>query len=258
MHKTAHDTPWPCLEEAEPCPWRFDFASRIWVYDPQCVEPWPAFDRETNPNASDLVIRRQISQAARSKQRAVASSSASGKNKLLDAAVKGAEFYASICVDGCMPNDYGGPLFLLPGLVIALYICHHSKQGQAKLDALERVWDEPHRASMARYIINHQQVNGGWGTYTLVPHPCLITNGSPRRNARCRSRHQLWLHAQLCCPSFAWVPCPSSSVHQGSIVLDQARWGAKLTIVGQSVAGSVGRRRVGRHQSRPTRDVVLA
>ena len=40
-----------------------------------------------------------------------------------DAASKGLGFYQMLqCEDGHWGGDYGGPMFLLPGLVIAIYV----------------------------------------------------------------------------------------------------------------------------------------
>eukprot|EP00871_Galdieria_phlegrea_P002196 jgi/Galph1/2978/GphlegSOOS_G1595.1 len=54
--------------------------------------------------------------------------------------------------DGHWPGDYGGPMFLLPGLIIVCYIT------QTDIGA-ER------RNEMQRYLINHQNQDGGWGLH---------------------------------------------------------------------------------------------
>ena len=147
----------------ETCPWRFDFTTLTWKHDPTVERPWPHFDRDANPNASDRVLRAQLLPAALA---AAPPHATSTGNALVDTAVKGMEFYAALCSgNGCLPNDYGGPLFLLPGLVIALYIAHQSAADPPALSGgAWHIWDEPHRAAMIRYIVNHQQADGGWGT----------------------------------------------------------------------------------------------
>lgn len=57
--------------------------------------------------------------------------------------------------DGHMPGDYGGPMFLLPGLVIALYTT----------GALDQVFTPAHKAETIRYLRNHQNEDGGFGLH---------------------------------------------------------------------------------------------
>ena len=56
------------------------------------------------------------------------------------------------CSDGHWAGDYGGPLFLMPGLITALYIT------KAPL----KDWQ---KNGMIDYLLNHQQIDGGWGTH---------------------------------------------------------------------------------------------
>ncbi|XP_021277879.1 cycloartenol synthase 2-like [Herrania umbratica] len=65
-------------------------------------------------------------------------------------------FYSTLqCEDGFWPGDYGGPLFLLPGLVIGLFIT----------GALEIILPSHHRQEIRRYLYNHQNKDGGWGLH---------------------------------------------------------------------------------------------
>jgi len=57
---------------------------------------------------------------------------------------------------GHLPGDYGGPMFLLPGLLIA---CSISK---TELPA-------PYMAEMRRYLEMHQNGDGGWGLHIEGP-----------------------------------------------------------------------------------------
>eukprot|EP00887_Chlorella_sp_A99_P007563 scaffold28.g7563.t1 len=57
--------------------------------------------------------------------------------------------------DGHWPGDYGGPMFLMPGLIIALYT----------MEALEAVLSPAHRAETVRYLRNHQNPDGGYGLH---------------------------------------------------------------------------------------------
>ncbi|XP_021893546.1 cycloartenol synthase 2-like isoform X1 [Carica papaya] len=61
--------------------------------------------------------------------------------------------------DGHWPGDYGGPMFLLPGLVISLSIT----------GALNAVLSEEHKREMCRYLYNHQNEDGGWGLHIEGP-----------------------------------------------------------------------------------------
>ncbi|KAL7133796.1 hypothetical protein ABFS83_12G164400 [Erythranthe nasuta] len=65
-------------------------------------------------------------------------------------------FYSTLqAEDGHWPGDYGGPLFLLPGLIISLYV----------MKALKTVLPEEHTKEICRYLYNHQNLDGGWGLH---------------------------------------------------------------------------------------------
>ncbi|CBI16773.3 unnamed protein product, partial [Vitis vinifera] len=69
---------------------------------------------------------------------------------------KALSFYSTLQVeDGHWPNDYGGPLFLLPGLVIGLYVT----------GAINTILSSEHQQEMCRYLYNHQNRDGGWGLH---------------------------------------------------------------------------------------------
>ncbi|GFR46984.1 hypothetical protein Agub_g8636 [Astrephomene gubernaculifera] len=57
--------------------------------------------------------------------------------------------------DGHWPGDYGGPMFLLPGLVIALYTT----------GVLDEVFTPAHKQEALRYLTNHQNPDGGFGLH---------------------------------------------------------------------------------------------
>eukprot|EP01100_Stratorugosa_tubuloviscum_P003990 TRINITY_DN1979_c3_g1_i1.p1 TRINITY_DN1979_c3_g1~~TRINITY_DN1979_c3_g1_i1.p1 ORF type:complete len:729 (-),score=327.52 TRINITY_DN1979_c3_g1_i1:105-2291(-) len=68
-------------------------------------------------------------------------------------AIVGANFYGYLQdEDGHWPADYGGPMFLLPGLVFTCYITGFDL-------------GVPTKQEMIRYIFNHQNLDGGWGTH---------------------------------------------------------------------------------------------
>ncbi|KAJ8768252.1 hypothetical protein K2173_021192 [Erythroxylum novogranatense] len=65
-------------------------------------------------------------------------------------------FYSTIQADdGHWPGDYGGPMFLMPGLVITLSIT----------GALNAVLSDEHKREICRYLYNHQNEDGGWGLH---------------------------------------------------------------------------------------------
>lgn len=57
--------------------------------------------------------------------------------------------------DGHWSGDYGGPMFLMPGLVITLSVT----------GALNAVLSKEHQHEIRRYLYNHQNKDGGWGLH---------------------------------------------------------------------------------------------
>ncbi|PIA29068.1 hypothetical protein AQUCO_06300029v1 [Aquilegia coerulea] len=75
-------------------------------------------------------------------------------------------FYSTIQgKDGHWPGNYGGPMFLMPGLVIMLYIT----------GALNVVLSPEHQCEMRRYLYNHQNEDGGWGLHIEGASTMFIT-----------------------------------------------------------------------------------
>lgn len=72
----------------------------------------------------------------------------------LDAARNGYKFYKNLQAhDGHWPGEYGGPMFLLPGLVIGSYVTGMT-------------FEEEERLEMIRYLFNRAHPeDGGWGMY---------------------------------------------------------------------------------------------
>ncbi|KAK8956242.1 Cycloartenol synthase [Platanthera guangdongensis] len=55
--------------------------------------------------------------------------------------------------DGHWPADFGAPMFLMPGLIITLYVT----------GALSSVLGWEHQREIRRFMYNHQNEDGGWG-----------------------------------------------------------------------------------------------
>ena len=73
----------------------------------------------------------------------------------------------SLQVDaGYFPADYGGPMFLMPGLLIACYAT----------GVLDSVLSSEHKREMLRYLSNHQNEDGGWGLHTAGPSTMMGTS----------------------------------------------------------------------------------
>lgn len=97
------------------------------------------FNKSKNPNASDRVFREYIKRV---------------KPKCYDNSIdKGFAFYETLQTeDGNWPGDYGGPLFLLPGLVIVSYVT-------------QMPFTDSEQFLMQKYVLNHQNMDGGWGLH---------------------------------------------------------------------------------------------
>jgi squalene/oxidosqualene cyclase-like protein len=77
-----------------------------------------------------------------------------------EAAWKAAHFYSMLQTDdGHWAGDYGGPHFLMPGLIIVWYV-----MGRPEL-----MLNDEQTKLMELYISVHQQLDGGWGTHIESP-----------------------------------------------------------------------------------------
>ena len=111
------------------------------------------FDKKINPNSGDRVFRH-----IRAKQSGPAKLKTNNPKDSLSDQVKtvlfnGFSFYETLQEpDGNWAGDYGGPLFLIPGLVIASYIT-------------DSPFDQPMQVLLKRNLWNHQNEDGGWGLH---------------------------------------------------------------------------------------------
>uniref|UniRef100_I1NX56 Terpene cyclase/mutase family member n=1 Tax=Oryza glaberrima TaxID=4538 RepID=I1NX56_ORYGL len=65
------------------------------------------------------------------------------------------EFSSLQADDGHWPGDFSGVMFIMPGLIFALYVT----------GSLDTTISPEHRREICRYIYNHQNEDGGWGTF---------------------------------------------------------------------------------------------
>nr|AUC63275.1 cycloartenol synthase [Kalopanax septemlobus] len=82
------------------------------------------------------------------------------KDKVTVTLKRAMSFYSTLQAhDGHWPGDYGGPMFLMPGLVITLSVT----------GALNAVLSKEHKREICRYLYNHQNRDGGWGLHIEGP-----------------------------------------------------------------------------------------
>lgn len=114
------------------------------------------FNPSVNPNSADTVLRAQLIR----EYLAAGGTPPETKKKpesLEEAIRRAVHFYSMLLTeDGHWTGDYGGPHFLMPGLIIVYYI-------------MGQIWDADANELMQRYILAHQQTDGGWGTHIESP-----------------------------------------------------------------------------------------
>ncbi|MGR9085912.1 MAG: terpene cyclase/mutase family protein [Gammaproteobacteria bacterium] len=112
------------------------------------------FDPFQNPNSGDKVYRHAaINAKYREFGGQIPQSNDPEEQKVTDALIKGINYFSCLqSEDGHWPGDYGGPLFLLPGLLIASYIT-------------DTPFPKAHREMMKLYLFNHQNRDAGWGMH---------------------------------------------------------------------------------------------
>ena len=118
--------------------WRFNKSSE---QGEQYLEKASAafiFDKHTNPNSADLVFR---TLSIEGKDIGIRKS-----DNIEDALHQSIKFYTALQTkDGNWAGDYGGPLFLIPGLIVASVVT------ETPLPAI-------HQQLIARYILNQQKL----------------------------------------------------------------------------------------------------
>lgn len=115
------------------------------------------YNKKENPNSGDRVYRYTQSpafQPLNEEQIPVPENlQAEREQKAFRSLYKAAHFYQSLQADeGHWPGDYGGPMFLLPGLLITSYVTGVP-------------FPKPQEELMKCYLLNHQNDDGGWGLH---------------------------------------------------------------------------------------------
>ena len=129
-----------------------------------------AFDPSKNPNSCDQPFRSQMitqfleKNGGRLPEELSYLHDENGTvpkpKSAIDAAKRGVAFYSMLqTTDGHWAGDYGGPHFLLPGLVVAWYV----------LGRPSNMISAEHGDLMLHYLRVHQQEDGGWGTHIESP-----------------------------------------------------------------------------------------
>jgi hypothetical protein len=116
------------------------------------------YDKKQNPNSGDKIFRALIS---KEKFHPIAENEIPVPDDLKNdlqrevfkANYKAIHYFQSLQTnDGNWVGDYGGPMFLTPGLVIANYVT------ETPLPAIQH-------ELIKRYMLNHQNDDGGWGLH---------------------------------------------------------------------------------------------
>lgn len=148
-----------------------DFVGRqVWRFDPDAGTPEQraevdklrevyAANRYAHKHSADELLRLQ----ARATGKDLSSRRSLGVQEdtavttpLVEGITRAVSFYETLQMpDGHWPGDYGGPMFLMPGLLITLHVT----------GSMNSVLTPQHRQEMVRYLTNHQNRDGGYGLH---------------------------------------------------------------------------------------------
>nr|APO20484.1 lanosterol synthase [Ganoderma lucidum] len=106
----------------------------------------------------------------------------------LEAARNGYRFFQKLQTErGHWAGEYGGPMFLLPGLVIGSYVCGMGFKTEERLE-------------MIRYLFNHVNEDGGWGIHIEGPSTVFGTalNYCAARILGLKADHPVAVKARAC------------------------------------------------------------
>ncbi|CAN1298193.1 Cycloartenol synthase [Linum perenne] len=148
---------------------------QVWEFDPELGSPEElstieqarqdfSKNRLENKHTADILMRIQFSKE-NPLERVLPQVKLGENEDVTEEAVtttlrRALDYYSTIQAhDGHWPGDYGGPMFPMPGLVIALCVT----------GAMNAVLSEEHKHEMCRYLYNHQNEDGGWGLHIEGP-----------------------------------------------------------------------------------------
>jgi cycloartenol synthase len=126
-----------------------------------------SFNPQANPNAGDKLFRAQMlaangGRAGDAEDVAPRGAGAGGRVTAKEALSTGWAFFSKLqAEDGHWAGDYGGPLFLAPGLIIVSYVTGFDLGAR--------------KAALATYALNMQQEDGGWGLHLEGPSTVFST-----------------------------------------------------------------------------------
>lgn len=134
---------------------------QVWIYDTEFddAEALEQVERTRKAYASQRWEKKHSEDALlriQSRDRRPQFQEKDGEPELDRALRRGLWFYGGLQQDdGHWPGDYGGPMFLMPGLLVALHT----------MEQLDKVVSPAHREEMERYLRNHQNKDGGYGLH---------------------------------------------------------------------------------------------
>lgn len=144
---------------------------QIWEFDPKLGSPEELVEIEkvreafrdnrfTKKHSSDLLMRIQFTKENQDSivlpRVNIKDTEDISEDNVTTTLRRALKFHSTLqASDGHWPGDYGGPMFLLPGLVITLSIT----------GALNAILSKEHKREMCRYLYNHQNSDGGWGLH---------------------------------------------------------------------------------------------
>lgn len=159
-----------------------------------------ADNRHSQKHSSDELLRLQVQdEIKRAKYRPPATGNDEGvlpdEGQVAEHLLGAVSFYECLQQDeGFFPGDYGGPMFLMPGLIIVLYVT----------EAMDKVLTIHHKEEMIRYLRNHQNEDGGFGLH-IEGHSTMFGTGLNYVAARLLglgpndelcSRARTWIHSR--------------------------------------------------------------
>jgi len=156
-------------------------------------------NRHEQKHSSDELLRLQYADKIESKAHTLPTSPlppGSPEAERVEEHLKGAiSFYECLQQeDGHWPGDYGGPMFLMPGLLISLYTC----------GVLDDVFSPQHKLEHIRYLRNHTNKDGGFGLHiegpstmfgTVLNYVSARLLGVSAEDPMCEAARK-WIHAR--------------------------------------------------------------